>query len=236
MIRTSIFQATGVNGWSQSLPFVGNAISTQLGKSYAIDGLITWEPIPSATVDRIRWSERQRSTQLIPLTTERSWLLAKSSVPVHCVGVIERIATLVEIEALDEDGVPITSWRLDGQTIFRGFLSHPDPVQGDLEVRWHLRQDSINYWSPINNINGIDASVLPGEDLIEPWDDDLYGWNARHWDQQQLIVPDGSRQTLWLSVRADSQRWLIRAKGRIGGYYQQRSGRDSAGDSARKRS
>jgi hypothetical protein len=237
MIRTSIFQATGVNGWRQSSPFAGMSISAALPEYLAIDGLIEWEPLPGSAVDRVRWQERQRTVSISPAAAvEASWLLAQSQVPAHSVGIIERIATLVIVEAIDEDGVPITSWRLDGQEIFDGSLNHPDPLQGTIALAWYLRQDSINYWSRLPVIDALATSRLPGDDLVQSWTDDLHGWNARHWDQQQLVLPDASRQTLWLSVLADSTAWRISAKGRLGGYYQQRSGRDSAGASARKRS
>lgn len=237
MIRTSIFNATGVQGWRQSSPFVGMAISLQMPTEAAIDGLIEWEPIPSSTVDRINWRERQRTVEITPVANvDQAWMLAQSQVPVHCIGIIERIATLITVQALDEDGLPISTWRLDGQEIFEGTLDHPNPANGSISITWWLRQDSINYWSQLPVIDGLPTSRLPGADMIQSWTDDLHGWNARYWDQQQIVCPDASRQTLWVSFLADSDAWKILAKGRIGGYHQQRSGRDSAGHSARVRS
>jgi hypothetical protein len=162
-------------------------------------------------------------------------MLATFQVPAHCVGVIESISSLLEIDAVDEVGIPISTWRLDGQEWIQGQLIHPDPVQGTLRIRWELRQDSINYWSPILNINNANGDALPGADLISPWRDDLFGWSAPS-RRMQIVVPDATRQTLWAIIEVDEPRWMVRGKGRISGYVQQRSGRDSAGDSARVRS
>lgn len=237
MIRTSL-NATGVNGWNMASQFSGLAISLPNPLSFAIDGTVEWEPQPGFAADRVQWSERQRSLVTIAPTTSRlGWMLAAKSTSPHQVGIIERIATLLEIDALDEDGIPITTFRLDGQAIFDGALQHPIPAQGELNLSWLLRQEGVSYHRILGPIDAVPFDGIAGDDLIPQWNNDMFGWNARHWDQTQYVYPDGIRVRLWLVAQADeNDAWLIRATGRLGGYAQARSGRDSAGRSARVRS
>lgn len=238
MIRTSLFDATGINGWNLSSPFYGNAISLPNPLSFAIDGLVEWEPQPGFAADRIQWTERQRTVvSFSPSLAREGWVLSTVSTSPHQVGIIERIATLVEVDALDEDGVPITTFRLDGQEIFDGVVQHPIPALGSLSLAWALRQEGLSYYQAIGAIDAVPFSAIGGEEMVPPWADDLFGWNARSWDQLQLVYPDGYRVRLWLIAQATvADAWTVRAKGRLGGYAQARSGRDAAGRSARVRS
>lgn len=236
MIRTSV-DALGVNGWAKAANFSGLAIKASLPSVFAIDGTVEWEPAPGFSPERIQWAERQRTVAFSPTTDRLGWMIASTSTSPHQVGIIERIATLIEIDALDEDGVPIMTVVLDGQETFDGILLHPDPFAGTLSIGWALRQEDYTRYRVVGPIDGVPHQAIPGEDVIPPWDDDVFGWNARHWDQTQYVYPDGYRVRIWVDCQATvADVWAIRAKGRLGGYAQARGGRDCAGRSARVRS
>jgi hypothetical protein len=237
MIRTSLFNALGVNGWNMSSQFSGLAISVNNPRSFAIDGTVEWQPEPGFDPERIQWAERQRTVAFEPTTSALMWLLATESTSPHQVGVIERVATLLEVDALDGDGLPLTTFVLDGQEIFNGVLEHPIPGFGELSIGWRLRQEDYTYFRVVGAIDAVPYDAVPGNDVVPPWSDDVYGWNARYWDQLQIVYPAGYRVRLWVLAQADFlHAWRIRAKGRMGGYAQARGGRDSAGRSARVRS
>lgn len=178
---------------------------------------------PWRAPERVRWNERQQLASISPSATMRSWVLAEFQVPTLHQGTIERLVSYVKIRALDEDGLPIATFVLNGQDPTAGPIVHPIPARGELQLRWRLTGCELQQTPPPNNLNGIASQFTVGEDLVPAWSLDQYGWDVRWGDRQQLLVAAQTRVRLWLEVGqtvAGSDFWFITATGRIGGYTQ----------------
>lgn len=228
----------GVWGEHLRTNFAGNAFILQPSQRFAVDGGVYWQPQPWSDTERLRWAERQRSSEVIvPGVDWRCWQIANFDLVPHQLGIIERIATLVLVTALDDDGVPINRTTLDGSEIFEGTIEHPNPLRGVLRVRWSLTSEDLSRNAVGTVFSGVLVENRPGVAWLPTWQDDLFGWNSRYSDNLQLVIPDSTRLRLWVELQATTpDNWSVAAKGRIGGYAQTRGGRDAAGNSARVRS
>lgn len=245
MMRNSSFPAAlGVWGPSEQRRYVANVeplpnladVPTVTEESAKPDGRPWTDP------ERVRWSEQTRPVEFAPSHTQwRAWMLAYFEVPDLQMGVIEKIATYANVQAHNEAGVTLATWKLDGTDPTLHTLTHPILAGGTLSFRWRLTGSERTQGPPSSQVANVPSEYVPGNDLIRPWTTDVNGWNAPWGKRQQMIIDAQTRVRLWLEVirstpSIDSSFWRIAAVGRLGGYAQMRGPGKAALVDARVRS
>lgn len=176
---------------------------------------------PALRVDAIAWRESGREVQFVTTGQAAAWLVASMNWTGYDVGIVERIATLVVVEALDDDGIPLASWRLDGETMLDGgVISHPTPARGVLRLLWRLQGVTASGGDRERTTDAASPYLLDGSDAIPPWDYDAFGWRSRFVDDMQIVFPRAELARLWLQASGQAAAWRISARGRLGGYAQ----------------
>lgn len=182
---------------------------------------------PADASERVRVLEAQRCVDiqsLLIVPTGVVFELVRYDIPVGAVGVLERIPTILEVQALDDQGEVIFTYPIEqtnGRQPCLRFLTHPDEGVGALFWTWHLTTSHVGWLQGVGNYLGpIPPHQIEGAHLIPPWSDLRVGHVERWGDRRQILVGELMEVRLWLELRGATGRWSVHAGGQLGGYWQ----------------
>lgn len=144
-------------------------------------------------------------------------------VPSAAIGIVERLPTMLNVEALDANKDPIfTFGNTNGQDPCLDELQHPDAAVGPLTWVWRIVMQHV----PSNSAPNLPlagpagAGAVMGDDLVPPWTDIRYGDLSRWGDRQQFVVRPSTQVRYWVTFFGPSGRYRIRVGARLAGYWQ----------------
>lgn len=159
-------------------------------------------------------------------------------VPTASVGIIERVPTMLSVDALDENQVPIFTFaNTNGEDPCLDRLVHPDPTVDNLTWTWRVVQNHVPAeGAPNLPLPGpVSPSAIAGDDLINPWSDMRYGDRSRWGDRQQFVVRSSTQVRYWVTFFGPVDRYRVRVGARLAGYYQLTGRRGAALESVTDR-
>lgn len=187
---------------------------------------------PAAASEKVRVFDRQRCTSnsgsvdpIVP--TGATFELIRYDIPSQAVGILNRIPTVLEVEATDQ-GVPIFTYGgLNGERPCLDELRHPDPAV-TLPLTWLWRVTTTDngpgqpYQGPIR------PGDVFGDDLIEPWRDLRNGHGNRWPDHLHYVMHPRKTLHYWVTLFGPTNRFRVTVGGRFGGYWQTAGRRGAA--------
>jgi len=197
---------------------------------------------PADSAERVCWVDRQRCIDCDPaeiVPEGVAWELVTVEVPSSSVGVLEILHTILSVEALDEDGVPVYTYAgLGGERPCLEELEHPDDDVDPLSWRWSLQvQHTPTHGGP-GGAGAYQGPVLPqhvlGTPRIPAWDDLRYG-HARPAQDLDLVIGARERVSVWVELYGPPDRYRVRAGARLAGYTQSAGRRGAALASSTRR-
>ena len=178
---------------------------------------------PAAAAEKLKMFDRQRCRTFgASITPEgRAFELVRFDIPAQTVGVVERIPTTFQVEALDAGGVPIFTYsNTNGQEPCLNLLVHPDPAVAE-PLQWQWRVTVTDNGPPAPYFGPIDPASIIGDDLVEPWNDMRNGHAERWPDELQYVLHPRKTVRYWVTVSGPADnRFRVTAGGRIGGFWQ----------------
>lgn len=167
---------------------------------------------PSGSSEAIHWTESARVRDVQASNGATSLEVARLDLPLGALVVVERLATYLRAQALDDAGEPV------GEPFVTGCCADPfgpwHPTSGErLDVRWWLvgapRQRAAMD-GPAHAISGSPIQIEPS------WNDLRYEWGSRYSVDLKLVVPK-SIESIRLVAVPDSgaSPWSIKVGGRL---------------------
>lgn len=159
-------------------------------------------------------------------------------IPSGSVGIIERVPTMLTVDALDDDGLPIFTYgNTNGEDPCLNRLVHPDPQIANLTWLWRVVQNHVpGDGAPNLPLPGpVSPLAIVGDDLLDPWTDMRYGDRARWGDRQQFVVRPSTQVRYWVTFFGPTDRYSIRVGARLAGYRQLTGRRGAALESVTQR-
>ncbi len=145
------------------------------------------------------------------------------NIPTASVGIVERVPTMMTVEALDDDGFPIFTYaNTNGEDPCLDRLVHPDGAVDNLTWAWRVVQNHVPAdGAPNLPLPGpVSPNAIAGDDLLNPWNDMRYGDRSRWGDRQQFVVRSSTQVRYWVTFFGPVDRYRIRVGARLAGYYQ----------------
>lgn len=196
---------------------------------------------PAAAAEVIHEFDRQRCLPNISANIEfagRAYELTRFDLPTASVGVLEYIPTSMRVEALNEAGEAIFSYsKINGEDPCINQLIHPTP--GVTQLRWEWRIVTTHNSGIAIDVEDLLANIppgsIPGDNIVEPWNDMRNGHASRNPDRRQHPVLPRMMIRYFVVLFGEPARWNIEIGARLGGYWQIAGRRGVAVDSATRR-
>lgn len=197
---------------------------------------------PAAAAEVIHEFDRQRSipnleSSIVP--TGAAFELTRFDLPTASVGVLEYFPTCITVEALDDVGAPIFSYSgLNGERPCLNRLVHPDPaVTVPLTWEWRIKvTHNPGLTEDVEDLLfGIPPGAIPGDDIVEPWNDMRNGNQAQSPQRRQLPVLPRMIVRFFVVLSGPTSRFRVEVGGRLGGYWQVAGRRGAAVRAATQR-
>ncbi len=164
--------------------------------------------------ERVRWCDSTQCYRGVDLQAGEVWEVARCEVPRYAVGTLERVATFLQAQPLDDGGAPdgppfVTSM----DTPLCAVPSHPT-LNEDLDVRWHLRQHNGRLPSPLIAAPSQHLPICDGADgLPAQWSDWRYTWQGRYTEHHKSVLRSNVLR-LFAQVSAPTPaRWRVNVGG-----------------------
>jgi len=161
----------------------------------------------------LRWGDAVRCVPVVVQDVPLVWEVARQDVPRYRVGCLERLATYLAAQPLDEQGQPTGPRFVSSfDTGLCDAVEHPDG--STLTFRWHLRHHDgetpgVLVGAPPEAL----PQSLPPAGLPATWADWRYTWHGRYTDTMRALLT-----ARWLRLFVELQAanrsgWRIRAGG-----------------------
>ncbi len=177
---------------------------------------------PAAAAEKLQMFDRQRCQTFSAAVTPEgaAFELIRFDIPAQTVGVVERIPTTLQVEALDAGGLPVFAYsNTNGELPCLERLDHPDPAVV-LPLQWQWRVTTTDNGPPSPYIGPINPASIIGDDLVEPWSDMRNGHAERWPDELQYVLHPRKTVRFWITVFGPPGRFRVTAGARIGGFWQ----------------
>lgn len=203
---------------------------------------------PDQSPERVEYRDAQRCVDvdgsLLSPTVFRAWELARIPFLQFAIGIIERIATQLEVTALDvTTGDPIFTYSgLNGEDPCLDQLVHPDPaVANPLRFGWQLVATGAATLGAGDGQPTYPPLVVAGADIVrgaivETWADMRNGYATFGViGEKQYLANSHQLMRLFARFSGDPNVWQIRVGGRLSGFSQAAGPTGAALQSANQR-
>lgn len=183
---------------------------------------------PSDASEAVRVMEVQRCIQVQAAnlsTSGVSFELVHFPIPHAAIGIVERVPTVLEVDALDENLEPIFSWSIEETNGGRPCLEqleHPEVAGGILRWQWRIVTTHVGWTGGFDGqyLGPLPPAAIFGRDLLDPWSDLRFGHASIWGDRLQLIASPQSLIRYWVTFFGVTGRWRIHVGGKLSGYWQ----------------
>lgn len=161
----------------------------------------------------LEWGDAVRCIPIEVTDFAQVWEVTRQHLPLYRVGTLERLATYLAAQPLDEQGQPVGPRFVSSfDTPLCDAVDHPDGTR--LHFRWHLRHHD-------GGTPGLLAAAppesmpqsLPPQGLPASWSDWRYTWHGRYTESMRALLSRAWLR-LFVELRAENRAgWRIRAGG-----------------------
>ncbi len=182
---------------------------------------------PADSSEALAWRELARVAELpdvLPRTGDGFAVqLLELEVPQWAGVVVERVATYLDVQALDDEGEPIGDRVRTAEFCCSDpFPEFVHPTTGtELRFRWALLavkagDPPLVFGSPASHVPTSSATQI-----LQTWDDLRFAWGSRYSTDLRLVVPAGASSIRLYAIAEETgplgaSPWRVRVGGRLG--------------------